>query len=58
MAVRNQCPPQRYSKSIQVPRWYVVSVAMSPCPSIQSLVEVRGSKCVIWLGREVVRRQQ
>lgn len=35
-----------------------LQVAMSSCPSIQTLVMVRGSDFVIWLGREVISRQQ
>lgn len=33
-------------------------MCLGPCPSIQSLVVVRGSNCVIWLGREGGSRQQ
>lgn len=31
---------------------------MSQCPITQSLLVIGGSDCIIWLGREVVGRQQ
>lgn len=44
--------PYRFQDSV----W--LRVVMSPCPSIQSLIVVRSSNFVIWLGRKVVNRQQ